>query len=121
MPTAPWPSDLLPLPSKDALVSRYASLPLSALPTPSLVLDRAVIRRNSRRMLEVAQRWEVPLRAHIKTTKTVECVKEMLGGKSSGNSSTGRVIVSTLAEGWALMDLVEAGIVDDVSWSSDSI
>ncbi|PWN21571.1 hypothetical protein BCV69DRAFT_173974 [Microstroma glucosiphilum] len=106
------PSALIPLPSKEALLEAYNGLPLSALPTPALLLDRSIIRRNATRMAEIAASWDVPLRVHIKTHKTAEGTREMI--QPTGKS--GRVVVSTLAEAWGLLDagLVKEGVVEDI-------
>ncbi|MBL8807387.1 MAG: alanine racemase [Rhodospirillales bacterium] len=65
---------------------------LADLPTPSLVLDRARLKRNIARMHESARRLGVGLRPHLKTAKCVEVAREVHGG------GTGPITVSTLAE-----------------------
>lgn len=109
----PDPSSLLPLPSKSDLCHSYVGLPLSSLPTPSLILDRAVIRRNCARMAKIADNWGVTLRAHVKTHKTAEGTREMM----TNGQGSGRVLVSTLAEGWGILrgGLAKEGVVRDVS------
>lgn len=110
--STPRPSALIPLPSKQALLDAYQGLPLSALPTPALVLDRSIIRRNATRMADIAASWKVPLRVHVKTHKTAEGIREMI----LPTGKPGRVVVSTLAEAWGLVDagLVKEGVVEDV-------
>lgn len=101
---------LQPLPKKSRLVKQYRGASLATLPTPALVLDRAVIRRNSNRMREIARVWQVPLRVHVKTHKTAEAAAAMVDG-------SGAVVISTLAEGWGLVKsgMVKKGRVRDVS------
>jgi D-serine deaminase-like pyridoxal phosphate-dependent protein len=65
---------------------------LDDLPTPSLVLDRARLKRNVARMRASAARLGVRLRPHLKTAKSVEVAREVHGG------GIGPITVSTLAE-----------------------
>lgn len=62
------------------------------LPTPSLVLDRARLERNCRRISEKAARHGVDLRPHLKTAKCVEVARIATRGCFGG------VTVSTLRE-----------------------
>ncbi|CAO1617005.1 unnamed protein product [Sympodiomycopsis kandeliae] len=97
---------------KDALRAAYVGQPLSSLPTPALVLDQAIIRRNCKRMIDISQAWQVGLRVHIKTHKAAEGVRHMLDGQQG----PGKIIVSTLAEAWGVLNagLVGEGIVEDI-------
>src|SRR6188474_1084833 len=63
-----------------------------ALPTPSLLVDLARVRRNCERMLAFAREGGVRLRPHVKTHKCVEIARLQHGGE------TGPITVSTLAE-----------------------
>ena len=45
---------------------------LDDLPTPVLILDRAVLRRNLKRMSERLRQAGVALRPHLKTAKSVQ-------------------------------------------------
>jgi D-serine deaminase-like pyridoxal phosphate-dependent protein len=65
---------------------------LSDLPTPCLVLDRAVLNRNIARMTERARLLGVSLRPHMKTAKSAEVARRVHGG------AIGPITVSTLAE-----------------------
>jgi D-serine deaminase-like pyridoxal phosphate-dependent protein len=65
---------------------------LDDLPTPVLILDRAVLRRNLKRMSERLQQAGVALRPHLKTAKSVEV------GRMAVEGHDGRITVSTLAE-----------------------
>jgi D-serine deaminase-like pyridoxal phosphate-dependent protein len=62
------------------------------LPTPALILDRAVLRRNLRRMSDRLRQAGVALRPHLKTAKSVAI------GRMAVEGHDGRITVSTLAE-----------------------
>ena len=64
----------------------------AGLPTPSLLVDLARVRRNCERMLAFAREGGVRLRPHVKTHKCVEIARLQHGGES------GAITVSTLAE-----------------------
>ena len=65
---------------------------LDDLPTPALILDRAVLRRNLKRMSERLRQAGVALRPHLKTAKSVQV------GRMAVEGHDGRITVSTLAE-----------------------
>lgn len=65
---------------------------LSDLPTPCLVLDRRILRRNIHGMAMILSRLNVPLRPHMKTAKSIEVARLALEGQPGG------ITVSTLAE-----------------------
>jgi D-serine deaminase-like pyridoxal phosphate-dependent protein len=62
------------------------------LPTPALILDRAILRRNLKRMSEKLRDAGVILRPHVKTAKSVQI------GRMAVEGHDGRITVSTLAE-----------------------
>jgi D-serine deaminase-like pyridoxal phosphate-dependent protein len=62
------------------------------LSTPCLVLDRAKLIRNIRRMADAADRNGVTLRPHLKTTKSIDVARLVLEGQKGG------IAVSTLKE-----------------------
>lgn len=62
------------------------------LPTPSLILDRAKLRRNLKRMSERLRDAGIALRPHLKTAKSVQI------GRMAVEGHDGRITVSTLAE-----------------------
>lgn len=66
---------------------------LADLPTPCLVLDRAILARNIRVMSAALSRLHVPLRPHMKTAKSIEVARLATQGQPGG------ITVSTLAEG----------------------
>lgn len=65
---------------------------LDDLPTPALILDRAVLRRNLKRMSDRLRLAGVALRPHLKTAKSVQV------GRMAVEGHDGRITVSTLAE-----------------------
>ena len=65
---------------------------LDDLPTPALILDRAVLRRNLKRMSARLRQAGVALRPHLKTAKSVQV------GRMAVEGHDGRITVSTLAE-----------------------
>jgi D-serine deaminase-like pyridoxal phosphate-dependent protein len=62
------------------------------LPTPALILDRAILRRNLKRMSDRLREAGVALRPHLKTAKSVQV------GRMAVEGHDGRITVSTLAE-----------------------
>ena len=62
------------------------------LPTPSLILERAVVTRNTQRMGARMTEHGVALRPHVKTAKSVPVAKLATAGHS------GAITVSTLSE-----------------------
>ncbi|MBS0524481.1 MAG: alanine racemase [Proteobacteria bacterium] len=65
---------------------------LDDLPTPALILDRAILRRNLKRMSDRLRQAGVSLRPHLKTAKSVQI------GRMAVEGHDGRITVSTLAE-----------------------
>jgi D-serine deaminase-like pyridoxal phosphate-dependent protein len=65
---------------------------LDDLPTPALILDRAILRRNLKRMSDRLRQAGVVLRPHLKTAKSVQV------GRMAVEGHDGRITVSTLAE-----------------------
>lgn len=94
---------------------QWHAQPLSALPTPTVVIDRAVFTDNSARMLEAARKFGMEFRIHIKTHKTSEGTRIQLDpfgqGDGAGKDGQGndkrlratRLIISTVEEGWMLV------------------
>lgn len=69
-----------------------ATQTIDQLPTPSLILDRAILRRNLKRMSDRLRDAGVMLRPHLKTAKSVQV------GRMAVEGHDGRITVSTLAE-----------------------
>ncbi len=65
---------------------------LADLPTPSLVLDRRVLTRNIAAMARALAPHRVTLRPHLKTAKSIDVARLVLGEGGGG------ITVSTLAE-----------------------
>ena len=65
---------------------------LADLPTPCLVLDRGILRRNLDAMAQAVARHGVGLRPHMKTAKSIDVARLALAGQPGG------ITVSTLAE-----------------------
>lgn len=65
---------------------------LEDLPTPCLVLDLIVLKRNLEAMRGIALQHRVMLRPHLKTAKSADVARLAFGGE------TGPITVSTLAE-----------------------
>jgi D-serine deaminase-like pyridoxal phosphate-dependent protein len=65
---------------------------IDALPTPGLLLDLSRLERNTDRMRERAKALGISLRPHLKTAKSVEAARFVLGG------APGPATVSTLKE-----------------------
>ena len=65
---------------------------LTDLETPALVLDRNVLDRNLARMREHLNDLQAALRPHVKTAKSIDVVRRVLGRQPGG------ITVSTLKE-----------------------
>jgi hypothetical protein len=89
-----------PLPSREALLSQFRGQPLTALPTPAVVLDRALVAKHCAAMLHVCNALNVGFRAHVKSHKTLEVAQMQVGGKDDDQPAD--FIVSTLVEAEAL-------------------
>jgi D-serine deaminase-like pyridoxal phosphate-dependent protein len=70
----------------------HRSMYIEKLPTPSLLLDLARVRRNAERFAALAKREGVRLRPHVKTHKCAEIARVQAEGAG------GAITVSTLAE-----------------------
>lgn len=86
--------DFYPRPSKPSLYQAFVGKHLSELPTPAAILDRAIVERNCRQMLDSCESLGVRFRAHVKTHKTTEIIRMQIGQ----SAERARLIVSTVAE-----------------------
>lgn len=68
------------------------NLRLDEIPTPAIVLDQKILRRNCEAMASRANRFGVKLRPHLKTAKSADVARLATAGQFGG------VTVSTLAE-----------------------
>ncbi|KAK6460332.1 putative serine dehydratase domain-containing protein [Scheffersomyces coipomensis] len=109
-----YTSKYLSYPNKSALLSDFQGKKIHELPTPSIIINKEIFEVNSNHMLENAHNLKAEFRAHIKTHKTIEGSKLQLG---TSQWSTSKLIVSTLAEAWNLLPLVETGVVNDILFS----
>ncbi|KAI4655842.1 hypothetical protein J4E93_000558 [Alternaria ventricosa] len=89
------PLPFYPLPSRASLLSQFLGQKLEDLPTPAIVLDRAIIRRNCDAMLNICAELKVGFRAHVKSHKTLELSQMQVGAEQSQPAN---FIVSTIAE-----------------------
>lgn len=90
-----------PLSSKSSLASQYVGRRLQDLPTPTLVLDRSKLKKNTAAMLQVCQKLDVGFRAHVKSHKTLELAMLQVGETAPAN-----FIVSTVIEAENLLPFV---------------
>lgn len=76
---------------------------LDDLPTPCLVLDRTILKRNIATMAATLARHNVPLRPHMKTAKSIDVARLAIEGQPGG------ITVSTLAEAeyFAAHDIID--------------
>ncbi|KAF7724379.1 hypothetical protein EC973_001104 [Apophysomyces ossiformis] len=81
---------------KAELVKNFVGKRLDEVRTPTLVIDRAILERNCRK-LSALKSLQVKARVHVKTHKTVEATALQLEG-----ADTDAIIVSTLAEARAM-------------------
>lgn len=101
-----------PLSDLCSLKEQFVGKKLTDLPTPSIILDRSLVKKNCAAMLQVCKELDVGFRAHIKSHKTIELSKLMVGDGLEGSEgperapATGHFIVSTLAEGENLVSYV---------------
>lgn len=69
-----------------------AMMKLEDLPTPCLILDKAILERNLKKMSDAMRKHGVALRPHLKTAKSAEVGRLATAGEAGG------ITVSTLAE-----------------------
>ncbi|KAK1622508.1 alanine racemase domain-containing protein [Colletotrichum phormii] len=79
------------------------------LPTPSFVLSLPTIKKNIERLHQDVEKAGVTLRLHVKTLKSLEVTRLMLG-----NGKYKRAVASTLSEIRGLLPLGEEGILEEV-------
>ncbi|KAF4450263.1 D-serine dehydratase [Fusarium austroafricanum] len=80
----------------------------SELPTPSLVVNLPVLKKNIENLHRDVEKLGIGFRPHIKTLKTIEVTRLMMaGGKYRG------IIASTIPEIQGALPLVKEGILDE--------
>ncbi|KAF2089039.1 hypothetical protein K490DRAFT_64249 [Saccharata proteae CBS 121410] len=89
-------------------VRSFIGKPAKELPTPAFVLSKPVLERNTQRLLNDVKNAGISFRPHVKTLKSLEVTKMMLGGVHKG------VVASTLREIRGLLPLVEEGVLEEI-------
>ncbi|KAH8587669.1 putative serine dehydratase domain-containing protein [Bisporella sp. PMI_857] len=95
---SPYPAD----------IHRYIGKHKTELPSPSLCLSLPTIKENARIFHENVKAAGVDFRAHVKSNKTLDVTRILLG------SACTKVIASTLREIRGLQPLIAEGIITDV-------
>ncbi|KAL4867616.1 hypothetical protein BDV12DRAFT_118008 [Aspergillus spectabilis] len=88
--------------------SSYIGKPLSALPTPSLIVSKPTIEQNIARLHQDVKNLGIAFRPHVKTLKSLEVTRMMLG-----NGQHRKLVASTLAEIEGTLPLVKEGVLDE--------
>ncbi|KAJ6043417.1 hypothetical protein N7499_005844 [Penicillium canescens] len=86
----------------------YIGRPVSELPTPSLILSKPVLERNTQSLLDDVKRLGITFRPHVKTLKCTEVTRMMLG-----DGEHRQIVASTLSEIRGALDLVKEGKLDE--------
>ncbi|KAF5678345.1 D-serine dehydratase [Fusarium heterosporum] len=86
----------------------YIGKPIAELPTPSLVINLPVLKKNLDTLHRDVEKLGIGFRPHIKTLKCLEVTRLMLaGGKYKG------IVASTIPEIQGALPLVEEGILEE--------
>ncbi|RFN50185.1 d-serine dehydratase [Fusarium flagelliforme] len=86
----------------------FVGKPISELPTPSLVVNLPVLKKNIDALHQDVEKLGIGFRPHVKTLKTLEVTRLMLaGGKYKG------MIASTIPEIQGALPLVKEGLVEE--------
>ncbi|KAF2129736.1 hypothetical protein P153DRAFT_366238 [Dothidotthia symphoricarpi CBS 119687] len=94
---------LYPLAPHAPLLTQFLHKNTNDVPTPAIILDRALIKRHCEAMLRVCSDLGVGFRAHVKSHKTLELSKLQV---SAAPSQPANFIVSTVMGGEQLADYV---------------
>lgn len=96
-----------PLSDITSLKQSFLGQKIVDLPTPSILLDRNLIKKNCTAMLQICKKLDVGFRAHVKSHKTLELSRIQVGDGLPGlEDSPAQFIVSTLAEAENLAEYV---------------
>ena len=89
-----------------------AAQTLDDLPTPALILDRAILRRNLKRMSERLRNAGVMLRPHVKTAKSIEVASRAVNEDPLGTPliSNWNRVTSAIPE---FLDTLRAAVEED--------
>ncbi|KAL4762051.1 D-serine ammonia-lyase DSD1 [Aspergillus foveolatus] len=90
----------------------YIGKPVTDLPTPALVLSKSTIERNIKQLLQDVERLGIAFRPHVKTLKSLEVTRLMLG-----NGQHRRIVASTLPEIEGAIPLAKEGVLDECLYS----
>ncbi|VUC24535.1 unnamed protein product [Clonostachys rosea] len=88
----------------------FIGRPASELPTPSLIVDLPVLKKNVNTLHENVEKLGIGFRPHVKTLKTLEITRLMLAGGKYRS-----IIASTICEIRGCIPLVKEGLLDEVS------
>ncbi|KAH3184071.1 hypothetical protein KXW84_004407 [Aspergillus fumigatus] len=86
----------------------FIDRPATDLPTPAVVLSKPILERNIKQLLQDVKDLEISFRPHVKTLKSIEVTRMMLG-----NGTHRRIVASTLCEIRGALPLAEEGILDE--------
>ncbi|KAL4744831.1 hypothetical protein BDW72DRAFT_187785 [Aspergillus terricola var. indicus] len=92
--------------------SSYIGKPVTDLPTPALVLSKSTLERNIKQLLQDVERLGIAFRPHVKTLKSLEVTRMMLG-----NGQHRRIVASTLPEIEGAIPLAKEGVLDECLYS----
>ncbi|PYH47174.1 D-serine ammonia-lyase DSD1 [Aspergillus saccharolyticus JOP 1030-1] len=87
----------------------FIGKPAATLPTPSLIISKPILEKNIAQLQEDVQKLGIAFRPHVKTLKSLEVTRMMLG-----NGLNRRLVTSTMSEIRGVMPLVREKIVDDI-------
>ncbi|XPS68629.1 D-serine ammonia-lyase [Ascochyta lentis] len=97
-----------PLSDLASLKEQFVGRKLNELPTPSIVLDRSLVKKNCAAMLQICTKLGLGFRAHVKSHKTLELSRLMVGdGLQDTGEQKALFIVSTVAEAENLAPYVQ--------------
>ncbi|KAF4966242.1 hypothetical protein FSARC_6041 [Fusarium sarcochroum] len=86
----------------------YIGKSISELPTPSLVINLPVLKKNIDTLHRDVEKLDIGFRPHVKTLKSLEVTRLMLaGGKYKG------IIASTIPEIQGALPLVKEGLLEE--------
>ncbi|KAF2135271.1 uncharacterized protein K452DRAFT_35730 [Aplosporella prunicola CBS 121167] len=88
-------------------LQQYIGRPAEELPTPAFVLSKPTVERNCQRLHDDVRRLGIGFRPHVKTLKSEEVIRLMLGGAKG-------CVASTLREIRGLLPLAREGLLEEV-------
>ncbi|KAF2010905.1 hypothetical protein BU24DRAFT_48297 [Aaosphaeria arxii CBS 175.79] len=86
----------------------YIGRHVRELPTPSLIINKSIIAQNINKLHDDVSRLGISFRPHLKTLKTLEITRLMLG-----NGLYRKVVCSTIPEIVGSLPLVKEGLLDE--------